>query len=119
MDIQTYPESVRRLFDEARTNFDQAIISQEQGNHQQAKQRAEAAMKLLAKVAEAASGYAKDQELLLQMLAQGHTGFVRTETEDERTEHTNGDHICNYRYKHRSRESVKVTTTTVRMEVIK
>lgn len=28
---------------------------------------------------------AKDQEMLLQMLAPGHTGFVRTQTEEEPT----------------------------------
>ena len=85
MEIQTFPESVQRLFEQARTNFDQALLYQEQGNPQAAKQRAEAAMKLLAQVAEASSGYAKDQEMLLQMLAQGHKGScaprLRTETE--------------------------------------
>lgn len=119
MDIQTFPESVKRLFEEARTNFDQALIYQEQGDQQRAKQRAESAMKLLSKVAEASSGYAKDQELLLQMLAQGYTGFVRSETEEETNNNAWGSHICNYRYKHESREGAKVTTRTIRMEVIK
>lgn len=119
MDVQTFPDSVKKLFEEARTNFDQALQYQEQGNHHYAKQRAEAAMRLLAQVAEATSGYAKDQQLLLEMIAKGYTGFARTETEESSYQYADGKHICNYRYKHDSRESVQVKKKTIRMEVIK
>ena len=118
MEIQTFPESVQRLFEQARTNFDQALLYQEQGNPQAAKQRAEAAMKLLAQVAEASSGYAKDQEMLLQMLAQGHKGFLRTEIENRDRGHTTARHILGIRYAHETWQHKDVTTTTTRMEVI-
>jgi len=119
MDVQTLPESVQQLFSQARTNFDQALLYQEQGNTQIAKQRAETAMKLLAQVAEATSGYAKDQQMLLEMLAKGYTGFTRTETEETDYKYANGKNICNYRYKHDSYERAEVKKKTIRMEVIK